>query len=162
MPGGRTRGGGPGSGGFTLLELVLVLGALTLVSLVSIRAFFTRSDITLENAARLLANDLRAAQTSAALTRQTMEFVIHPDGGGYHVEHGHDGGEHLRPRRYGEDAVFEDVRVVGIHLAHGSVLRFDERGRPSSAATITLAHGDARLSILVDAEAGCVVVEGER
>ena len=55
-------GGSPHERGFTVLALLVVLVSLSLVAATSVRWYFSRDEVTLENAAVLLARDLRAAQ----------------------------------------------------------------------------------------------------
>lgn len=148
-------------GAFTIVELAIVLGVLGLVTTLSIRAFFSRSEVTLQNAAELLASDLRDAQVLAAIRRAPHEVVFHPDGGGYHVRAVGSTGEPHNVRRYPRDAVFEDVELARIHVEGGGRLSFDALGRPSSDAVITVAQrGEAR-SVFVHARRARVDVEGE-
>lgn len=147
-------------GGFTILELALTLAAVTVVATVAIHAWFGRAEVTLHNAAELLAGDLRRMQTQAALQRAQIEVHFHADGGGYHAQVTKGAGTIEGTRRYPMDAVFEDVRVASVRVARGGMLIFDSHGRASSDATITLVqHGVAR-SVVVDASAMHVAVEG--
>ena len=52
--------------GFTLLELLIALIAISVIAAVAIPAYFSRSDVTLENAAVLLARRARRRATEAA------------------------------------------------------------------------------------------------
>src|SRR5450432_3946372 len=99
--------------GFTILELLLTLIAVTLATTLSIRAFFSRPEISLENAARLLVEDLRLAQARASSLHVAVEVVFHADGGGYQVEElsSPDAAAEDSVRRYSRDAIFEDVKV---------------------------------------------------
>jgi Tfp pilus assembly protein FimT len=146
--------------GFTILELALTLVAVTIVAALAIHAWFGRTDVTLRNAADLLAEDLRRMQMHAALERTPVEVHFHADGGGYHAQ--------LLPsgriegtRRYPMDAVFEDVRVASVRVAQGGNLVFGGQGRASSDATITLVQRGVACSVVVDASAMHVAVEGE-
>ncbi|MBK7878880.1 MAG: hypothetical protein IPJ77_24740 [Planctomycetes bacterium] len=71
--------------GFSLLELLLVLVGITVLAAVSIWAFFARAEVTLENAARLLVEDLHLAQSRALFLRAPVEFRFDADGFGYQV-----------------------------------------------------------------------------
>jgi len=150
------------AGGFTIVELVAVLGLVTLISTVAIRSWFGRSEVTLQNAAELLASDLRGMQTRATIRRTPVEVVFHKDGGGYHA---HDLGhseDQRDVRRYPIDAVFEDVHIGSVRVEQGGALVFDAIGRPASSATITLVSGGFARTVLVDASTVRVTVEGER
>jgi Tfp pilus assembly protein FimT len=146
--------------GFTILELALTLVAVTIVAALAIHAWFGRTDVTLRNAADLLAEDLRRMQTHAALQRTPVEVHFHADGGGYHGQHVKSGTIE-GTRRYPMDAVFEDVRVSSVRVANGGNLSFDPQGRASSDATITLIQRGVACSVVVDASAMHVAVEGE-
>jgi Tfp pilus assembly protein FimT len=149
-------------GGFTIVELVGVLALVTLVSTVAIRAWFGRSDVTLQNAAELLASDLREMQTRATIRRSPVEVVFHADGGGYHAHDLGQADEQHGTRRYPTDAVFEDVHVGSVSVERGGTLVFDAIGRPASDASITLVSGGFARTVLVDAGTVRVTVEGER
>ena len=148
------------SGGFTILELAAVLALVTLVSTLAIRAWFGRSDVTLQNAAELLAGDLREVQSISTLRHAPHEVVFHPDGGGYHAQELGQAEEAAHERRYPRDAVFEDVRVTRVLIAKGGRLVFDSLGRPSSDASITVAHRGVARTVLVDASLARISVEG--
>ncbi len=147
-------------GGFTILELALTLAAVTLVAALAIHAWFGRTEVTLHNAADLLAEDLRRMQTQAALQRTRIEVHFHADGGGYHAQVASPAGKVEGTRRYPMDAVFEDVRVDSVRVARGDFLVFDPQGRASSDATITLVQRGVACTVVVDATAMHVSVEG--
>jgi len=147
--------------GFTLLELVAVLGLITLVSTVAIRSWFSRSEVTLQNAAELLASDLRGMQTRATIRRTPVEVVFNKDGAGYHAHDLGQADQQRDERRYPTDAVFEDVRIDSVRVEHGGALVFDAIGRPASDATITLVSRGYARTVLVDAATFRVTVEGE-
>lgn len=146
--------------GFTILELALTLVAVTLVATFAIHAWFGRTEVTLRNAADLLADDLRRMQTQAALERTRVEVHFHADGGGYHAQVAKGAGRIEGTRRYPMDAVFEDVRVASVRVEHGGNLVFDPQGRASSDATITLVQRGVACTVVVDAGAMHVAVEG--
>lgn len=149
------------SGGFTIVELVGVLALVTLVSTVAIRAWFARSDVTLLNAAELLASDLRTMQTRATIRRSPVEVVFQSDGAGYHSRDLGQGDDQRDLRLYPIDAVFEDVRIGTIRIDRGGTLVFDAIGRPSSNAAITLVSGGHARTVLVDASTVRITVEGQ-
>jgi len=150
------------NGGFTILELALTLVAVTLVATLAIHAWFGRAEVTLHNAATLLAEDLRRMQMHAALQRTRIEVHFHADGGGYHGQALGGTGTIEGTRRYPMDAVFEDVRVDSVRVARGGNLIFDPAGRASSDATITLVQRGVACTVVVDATAMHVSVEGNQ
>jgi len=147
------------AGGFTIVELAAVLVLVTLVSTLAIRSWFGRSEITLENAAEVLVEDLRHMQAHANLQHTPLEFVFDEDGGGYRARELHGEECSAGARRYTADAVFEDVRVEGVRVEMGERLVFDARGHPASDASITLRHRDATRTVLVGAETNSLTVE---
>ena len=157
----RSAGGRARRRGFTILELVLTLLVLGVVTTLSIGAYFSRSEVTLQNAAELLASDLREAQTLAAIQRAPREVHFHADGGGYHLRVVGAEGDPQYVRRYPRDAVFEDVQIARVLVEAGDRLSFDTLGRPSSDATITVVQKGIARSVLVDRRRSRIAVEGE-
>lgn len=145
----RSRSPGPG---FTLLELVLSLGLIAVVASFAISAFFEQSDMTLHNALRLLAEDIRETQARATTLQIQVEIVFDPQGDGYHAE---DRGTPeprraklfpLVARRYSSDGVFEGVHVARLDLKGSDRIAFDAAGRSLASGTIILSyHGEARV-----------------
>jgi prepilin-type N-terminal cleavage/methylation domain-containing protein len=157
----RRAGAGAQRRGFTILELVLTLLALGIVTTLSIGAYFSRSEVTLQNAAELLASDLREAQTLSAIRRAPHEVHFHADGGGYHLHVVGSEGDPKHVRRYPHDAVFEDVQIARVLVEGGGRLSFDTLGRPSSDATITVVQEGVARSVLVNRRRARIAVEGE-
>lgn len=149
------------AGGFTLLELMAILAVVALVSTVGIRVWFGRSDVTLQNATELLAAELRGYQTRAILEHTPIEVVFDEDGGGYHGHAVGTADAPLEPRRYPNDAVFEDVRIGSVRIDHARRLVFDTLGRPSGDARITLVQRGVERHVRVDAAHARVDLEPE-
>jgi prepilin-type N-terminal cleavage/methylation domain-containing protein len=138
--------------GFTLLELLIVLGLIALVAALAIPAYYSRPAVTLDNAAKLLARDLRAAQNRAASQRTHVEFRFLPQGDGYEAVD--ESGEHLADpggggdfiRRYSRDAVFEGVKLACLDLDADHTVRFDRQGFAKSGGRFLLSYrGEERL-----------------
>lgn len=147
---------------FTIIELVVVLLVIAIVSTASIHAWFGRSEVTLKNAAELMASDLRDMQTRAMIQSSPVEVVFDPDGGGYHARDLGRPDENLGARRYPQDAVFEDVRIAEVRVATGGSIVFDAIGRPSSDASVTLESRGTRTTVFVDAGTVRITVESGR
>lgn len=146
--------------GFTIVELAAVLVVLMIVSTLAIRAWFGRSEVTLRNAAEVLVDDLRYLQTRATLLRAPVEVVFDTDGGGYHAREL--GGDVLveSARRYPQDAVFEDVHILGVNVPQGGSLVFDAFGHPGVDATILLSQRGVTRAVLVHSASGTIGLEG--
>ena len=76
----------PHRSGFTILELLIALAVIVVVATIAIPAWFGRVDVTLNNAIKLLAQDLRDAQDRAAYGRREVVVDFSDDGDGYVVQ----------------------------------------------------------------------------
>ena len=76
-------GRSPPERGFTVLALLVVLVILSLAAATSVRWYFSREEVTLENAVVLLARDLRAAQHRSIFLGRPGRLHFLPDGSGY-------------------------------------------------------------------------------
>ncbi len=155
-----------GRKGFTILELLFVLVVVSIFAAIAMPKYFGRPEITLENASVLLAHDLRAAQNRSAYMAEQAHFTFLEDGDGYRVLNGDD--ELVQNpttdlafvRSYSEDAVFRGVRITHVDCGGDRVLGYNERGRATEAATITLEFaGDVRV-VRVAKGSGSVTIEG--
>jgi len=156
----------PGAGGFTLLHLVLVLVLLSAVATVGIPMFFERPNVTLENGAVLLAEDLRTAQNRAAFSRQALFLRMLDEGDGYEVvtKDGKpiDDPRTGRPflRRYSIDGVFEGLRIIEHESGPDATLVLSPTGEISDALMVRLEFlGDERV-IRAARGTGLVTIEG--
>jgi prepilin-type N-terminal cleavage/methylation domain-containing protein len=160
----RGKGAGRRSG-FTILELLLSLGAISIIACIAVPAWFERSEVTLDNACRLLARDLRLAQNRAAVTGEhtSLEFLV--DGTGYRVVADELLLEHPRTglpfrRSYPADAVFEGVDVSEVELTNGGRrITFTPTGKAFGGGSVTLGFmGDER-RVFVEETSGYVTIE---
>lgn len=150
--------------GFTILELALVLALVSLVAMLAIPSFFKRTDVTLENAAVLLAQDLRSAQNRAAVRNVSMALIFDEGGAAYRCAEVGPNGEPRHAavfeRSYGSDAVFEGVVIAGVEAAPGRAIVYDRNGAPVQSAAIRLEfEGDWRL-VHVHFGTGLISIEG--
>jgi hypothetical protein len=144
----------------------MVLITISIVAAVAIPAYFARSEITLENASVLLAQDLRAVQNRSAYLGQPAWVSFLKDQDGYEVIDG--SGELIRnprtdrpfERRYSQDGVFRGVRVCEVSVGKDDTLAYDELGRPLAEGKIVLEFlGDTRV-LLVEKRTGKVRIVG--
>ena len=160
---GRTRHGRSG------VSLLIVLATLTLIAAIAavvIPAVFRRGEITLDNAGRLLARELRAAQSWATHHGHDVTFIFEATGDGYSVVD-HLGQVIARPdppgpfeRRYSSDAVFEGVRISAVDLGPERAVTFGADGGVSRGGSVTVAFKDEHLTISISARTGSVEVTG--
>ncbi len=162
--GGRGRGG---RAGFTALELLLTLVLFAFVAATSIHVYFAQADVTLENAAILLARDLRAAQHRSTYTGEQSLFYFVASGDGYLVT-GPDGEVVHNPqtdepfeRSYSRDGVFRGVRIDGVLAADGDrILVYDALGMPLEDVEIRLVYRGSTRVVQVEQESGRILVLG--
>ena len=134
--------------GFTLLELLIVLILITIIAAISTWAYFTRPEVTLDNAIRILARDLRIAQSRAILLRHPVSLVFEEDGDGYRIVDRTEGPVSDRAeagrveRRYSRDAIFEGVRILPVGLAAQGEILFPSDGREPPPGRIMLSYRD--------------------
>lgn len=154
--------------GINLLEVFLGLVLLGIGASLAIPAWFGRSEVTLDNAARLLATDLRKAQNRAAFRRLGTQVEFAESGVAYRVmdETGLPApapiGDGPFERVYERDAVFRGVRVAEVDFDGGRVLRYDRRGAAQSGGRIVLEFGDSdrQVTLSVRKGAGWIQVDG--
>lgn len=152
--------------GFGLMHLVLMLAGFTTLASLAIPGWFGRSEVTLNNAARLLARDVRDAQDRAAFQHRHIRMVFEPDGDGYSVVDA-DGASIEAPvgngtfvRRYSKDAVFRGVRIEALDLGAGNMLRFSPYGEVSPGGSVVVTFGGEQRLIEIEPITGDLRVDG--
>lgn len=167
MPKGLQRSA-PRRSGFTLLELLVFLAVLSCVASLAVPAFFERGEVTLDNACKLLAKDLRFAQNRAAFQRSPMRMELRPDGDGYRIldasgrELRHPLGDGGLSRRYSHDGVFRGVFISHIDCGtpEGTSIEYDAQGFALRDARVVVQFmGDARI-VLMHAPRGEIEIVG--
>jgi prepilin-type N-terminal cleavage/methylation domain-containing protein len=159
-------GRSPSHRGFTLLELLIVLLVISLCAATTVRWYFSHADVTLENAAILLARDVRAAQHRSIFLGEKSRFVFLSDGSGYSVL-GAAGEPARNPqsdepflRVYSNDGVFNGVCVLEVQAGSDRTLEIDGRGVPLEDLSVTLAYRDERRTILLDRKSSEITLVG--
>ena len=151
--------------GLTIIELVFVLTLFAFVAAGGVRAYFLQPEITLENAATLLAHDLRAAQNRSAWLGETSTFGFFDNGDGYVVTNEvgetvrNPRTEHAFERQYSYDGVFDGIYVAEISPGARRIV-YDGRGQATHRLEVTLAFGESRRKVIVEKRSGRVVIEG--
>jgi prepilin-type N-terminal cleavage/methylation domain-containing protein len=152
--------------GFSILELAIALALITVAAAIAIPLVYSRPAITLDNAAVLLARDLRAAQNEAVHRRADVYVHFFADGTGYRVFD--EGGRAIANptgagdlvRRYTADAVFEGVRLVSVETGPRKLARFTPDGLAVRGGVVVLEYqGDRRILTLHEGS-GLVEITG--
>ena len=157
--------GASGRRGFTILELLLFLFVLSLLAAITVRYYFSRAEVTLENAAILLARDLRAAQHRSIFLAEPSHVVFLPEGDGYVVTDAlgalakNPQTDQIFERLYPRDGVFKGVVVLEAAAGDDRTLVIDLRGLPTEELQVTLGYQDERRKILMD-RTGRLAIEG--
>jgi prepilin-type N-terminal cleavage/methylation domain-containing protein len=148
---------------FTILELIVVLTVLSIVASVGIPAYFGRATVTLDNAAKLLAKDLREVQNRAALYEETLWVRFEADGTGYRVTDDsgdalvspYGNGDYLRD--YPLDAVFLGVEIP---RREPEAVAFDASGRPLTSLSVTLTFEGEERTVTMREQSGLIAIDG--
>ena len=152
--------------GFSLVGLLFVLLVLSLCAATTVRWYFSSAEVTLENAAVLLARDLRAAQHRSIFLGEPTHFVFLPGGEGYVVtdEQGELAQNPLTDepflRVYPEDGVFVGVTVVSALAGEDRTLVIDGRGKSLEDLSVSLAFGAERRTIQLERASGAISILG--
>lgn len=156
----------PRRGGFTILELTVVLAVLAVLSSFTIPAWFDRPEVTLDNAARLLARDLREVQNRAALYQATLLMRFDDDGGGYAATT-EEGAVILSPygartfeRRFDRDAVFRGVRIESRDLGGLEAVEFTGRGTVRQGARFVVTYRGEQRILRLRPFSGMIEIDG--
>ena len=151
---------------YSILDLMMALGALALFASLAIPFWFARTDATLDNAAALLARDIRDAQDLAAFGRRTLRMVFDAQGDGYEVVDADGrvastplGGEDFR-RRYSRDAVFRGVRISGVQADTPAAIHFRPSGFVTSAGSVVIELRGERRLLELEQGGGRIRIEG--
>ena len=143
---------------------MLTLALIAAVAAFAIPTYFESGGVTLENAAVLLARDLRAAQNRSAYLAEPSRFVFPEEGEGYYVTDLRDEivknprTNQLFRRRYPEDGVFRGVHVEEVQLGPERSLVYDERGFASEGGFVVLAFRGRTLTIRIDKGSGVITI----
>jgi prepilin-type N-terminal cleavage/methylation domain-containing protein len=150
--------------GFTILELVLVLAVVTIIAAISIWAYFARPEVTLDNAALLLARDMRIAQNRAVLLRHPVYLVFFKEGDGYRIvdeleesAFSRAGFERVE-RCFSRDAIFEGVKILHLGLAANDRVVFPPDGGEPPAGRLMLSYGSETRTLEIEGGTGRILL----
>ncbi|MCE9595334.1 MAG: GspH/FimT family protein [Planctomycetes bacterium] len=138
--------------GVSLLAVLLILVGIALVAGWAIPRFFAQPDVTLDNAANLLARDIRTAQNRAMWSGIDAYVRFDEDGGGYRiVDHNGKQLERLGAlgdwgQRYEDGGVFGGVTIERVACGDDNALYFDAKKRDWEGGEVEIGfRGDTRI-----------------
>lgn len=145
-----------------------MLTLLTVVAAIAIPLFYGRAAVTLDNAAILLARDLRVAQNTAVFRDKDVILQFLPEGDGYRVydEFGvmlpnpTGGGDFVR--RYSQDGVFEGVELEFLEVGPNRSVHFTHGGVALHGVQLHLRFGAERRKLTLEPTTGLVSLDGLR
>ncbi len=144
---------------------MLMLAIVTVAATLAITSWFQRPCVTLDGAARLLAQDLEDVQDRAAYQRRALRLSFFPDGDGYEVLDAAGrpitapiGGGEFR-RRYSENAVFRGVRVEQTQVGPQGAIHFGPYGLALEGGRVVLSFGDEYRVLRIAPTSGLVTIE---
>ena len=146
------------------MGLCISLALITLLASIAIPSFFGRADVTLDNAAELLASDIRSGQNRAAFLKRQVSLHFYDAGDGYWIDDEVSIKNAEAPlianRIYSENAVFEDVRISDVARTEAGPIQFGTNGTATNSARITLSLGEATRTLTISAPIGRLTIEG--
>ena len=151
-----------------IVGLAAILISIAFSATVAIPAFFARPEVSLDNAAVLMAQDLRSVQNHAVIRGEDMLVVFHPLGDGYRaitaggVPMANPAGGGDFDRRYSVDAVFERVQIRSVDAEPDEWLRYGADGFCYTDATIVIGYRDEVRTLRVASGTGRIEVDGLR
>lgn len=154
----------PQRAGVSLGGVIASLAVVALIAGIAIPTFFARHGITLDNAAILLARDLRSVQNRAAHLGQptTLRFDAHGwrafDALGKPLMRF--ASEERIERRFDTDAVFEGVTLEVLRFGDGAEVHFDPSGRPDRGGSLEVVYRGERRHLSLSRADGHVSIEG--
>lgn len=154
----------PRRGAISLGGVVASLAVVALVAGIAIPTFFARHGVTLDNAAILLARDLRSVQNRAAHLGQstTLRFDEH----GWRAFDALDrplqrfASQEYIERRLDADAVFEGVTLEAMQFGGEAAVRFDAAGRPDRGGSLEVVYRGERRRLHLSPTEGRLTIEG--
>jgi len=138
-------------GGFTLVELLMVITVLIIAAAIVIPNIGSAADAQAMSAARALASDLELARHLALKTAQPHTVLFSDDLQSYKVVSGKTFEVTLSARN-GMGA----VTVASASFGGDAYVTFNELGEPSSAGEVTVEAGDLQIVVAVAGLTGSV------
>ncbi len=151
-------------GGFTIIEILIVVVILAIAAMTAIPMISSAGSIQVRSAANMIAADLEYAKSLAITKGQHFSVVFDTSADSYRIAD-QVGATILHPVKKGFDYVI-DLQDVGLGKADitgaafgGSPhVEFDYLGSPDNGGTVTVQGGGMTLTISVEAVTGYITV----
>jgi len=166
---GRWLGQGRKQGGFTLVEILVVVLILAIAAGVVIPQVIDSSDMQAISAARMIATDLQYAQNLAITTQKPVRMVFNPGAESYQlvyydhttnqstaVEHPINKGSYTVS--FGSLQGFGKLDLVSAAFTSNAYVEFNSIGAPDNAGQVVVQAGSQSCTIAVSAATGKVTV----
>ncbi len=140
-------------GGFSFLELLVVVGLLAVLLVVALPQLFAPEELTVETAARQVAADLVLARRLAIARRMPYAVSFAPPGGPYTTYT-------VGPQGGAPEPDFPKTLPAGVAVTGSGQVTFQPSGAASAAASLTFAAGGTTAQVDVAAGTGRVRVSG--
>ncbi len=151
-------------GGYTLVEIMVVVVLLGIIAAVVVPMAVSGSSMEAVSAARNLASDIQYAQSMAITRQESMRVVFDAAGESYSLRD-YESTPLIHPMTktdyivtFSGHRALGNVDLVTADFGGDAVLIFDETGAPDSAGTATVSAENVTYQISVSAGTGRVTV----
>jgi prepilin-type N-terminal cleavage/methylation domain-containing protein len=161
------------SGGFTLVELLIVIAIITIAALTAIPMMSSAASVQIRSAANMLTADLEYAKSMSISRAQYFSVVFDKDTESYRIED-QDNNVIQHPVKKGfnyivdfkNDGRLNKVDIVDVDFDATSEVKFDYLGSPYNgnstplnSGVISLQAGGATTTVTVEAVTGFISVQ---
>ncbi len=155
--------------GYTLIELLLVIGIMGMLGAIVVPHMIKSGQLTIQAAGRMVIADILFAQSEAVARQQTRQIVFNTDANSYRMTDGagttlgvswKSGGASSQNYvvDFGNDGRFAGVRLANVNFGGTNTLTFDDLGAPVNGGTIDLIFEETRYRVSVAPFTGRVTI----
>ena len=153
------------SGGFTMVEIIMVVVILAIAAMMAIPMFSSAGSIQVGSAANMLAADLEYAKSTAITEGQDFSVIFDPSGESYRIENRY-GVVIKHPVNKGFDYIvdFQDngsldkVDMVSADFSGSSSVTFDYLGSCDNGGTVNLQADGVSITVSVEPVTGFISI----
>jgi len=154
-------------GGYTLIEVLIVVAILGIVSAVVVPQMLAAGSLGVQAAARIIVADMLFAQNDAIAQQRVRKVVFEPANERYYLTDENDailsarwksGAANNYVVDFTEDQRFQGVVIVSADFSGSQTLQFDALGGPLNGGTVEIEFQNRRYRVTVAAFTGRVTV----